>query len=84
MLSVAAAEAIAWQIVGDSAVLVNVASGTSVALNGTGTFIWQRLASESENEIARAMADEFGVPVEQALCDVNEFVELLREKSFVK
>lgn len=74
---------IAWQIVGDSAVLVDVRRGASIALNDTATFIWERLVSSSDDTIARELAREFSVTEDAARRDVEELVGVLRERRVI-
>ena len=74
---------VAWQMIGPEAVLVDVDSGTTLGLNETGSFIWKRLGSLDEAEIASELATEYRIPVEDAVQDVCEFLDLLRSRGFV-
>ena len=52
-----------------------------ITLNGTGLFLWRKLEVGSEREtMATALTEEYDVGYEQALADVDKFIEKL-EKS---
>ncbi|MGA7617191.1 MAG: PqqD family protein [Thermoanaerobaculia bacterium] len=74
---------VAWQMVGPEAVLVDVATGTTLGLNPTGSFIWKRLRENDDAAIATELAREYGIPREEADRDVADFLELLRDRGFV-
>lgn len=49
-------------------------------LNGAGAFLWDCLESaETEDDLLRAMLEEYDVPRETALADIRDFLEELRE-----
>lgn len=49
-----------------------------IALNETGAFIWKLLENEkTEEELARALTEEYEVSYEEALEAVREFLELI-------
>ena len=55
-----------------------------VKLNGTGKRIWQGLTEgRTDDDIARDLAQEYGVSPERAAADVREFVEQVREAGFL-
>ena len=52
-----------------------------ITLNETGAFLWNLLSDEiTVEELADAMCSEYDVSKEDALSDVNEFVETLKSK----
>ena len=56
-----------------------------LALNPIGSIIWQGIADgRSQEQIANSLASEFGVPVEQTLADVSEFIEQLRAQQLIE
>ncbi|WP_287152544.1 PqqD family protein [Candidatus Solincola tengchongensis] len=72
---------IAWRMIEDEAVLVNVRSDEVLHLNPTASYLWSRLDGErSLEEIAEAMTLEFEVEKEEALRDVMDFASRLLEK----
>lgn len=70
--------------VGDNAYVVVPTEGelvnTVLTLNETGAFLWNLLETDrTEEELAQALAKEYGIATEQARDDVREFVEIIRE-----
>ncbi len=55
-----------------------------ITLNLTGSIIWQQLADgRSPEQIADTLSPQFGIPREQALVDVNEFLERLETQHLI-
>ena len=58
--------------------LMDISGGLMFNLNPVGSIIWQQLSEGcSLEQIAIRLATDFGIPREQALADVNEFVQQL-------
>jgi len=69
----------------DGAVLMNIKGGSMLTLNPIGSIIWQQLGDgRSPVQIAERLASEFGITREQALTDVNEFVEQLQAQHLIE
>ena len=73
----------AWQVIGDEAVIINLAGARVLGLNPTGALVWSLLEEKDESEIAVAVAERFEIDAETAGRDVREFVALLRERGLV-
>ncbi len=68
----------------DGAVLMNIKGGHMITLNPIGSIIWQQLTDgRSPAQIAGFLASDFGIPLEQALADVNEFLEQLEAQHLI-
>ena len=68
----------------DGAVLMNIKGGHMITLNLTGSIIWQQLADgRSPEQIADTISPQFGIPREQALADVNEFLQQLETHQLI-
>ena len=68
----------------DGAVLMNIRGGQMLTLNLTGSIIWQQLADgRSREQIADTFSPRFGISREQALADVNEFLEQLETQHLI-
>jgi hypothetical protein len=65
---------VAWQVVGDEVIVLDVASGRAVGLNPVATFIWRNLEKLSPEELAPAIAREFDVDETTAQTDLENFV----------
>ncbi len=69
----------------DGAVLMDIQGGSMLTLNPIGSIIWQQLSDgRSPEQIAEHLALEFGISREQALADVNEFVEQLQAQHLIE
>ena len=56
-----------------------------IALNETGAFIWKLLEDEkTEEELARALTEEYEVSYEEALEAVREFRELMEKEQVLE
>jgi hypothetical protein len=74
----------AWQSVGGEAVIVDIATGGSLGLNTTATFIWERLiAGDDETLIAEGLSKRFAVDVATSERDVSELVAELRRRGLI-
>jgi uncharacterized protein YpbB len=63
---------------------MNIKGGHMLTLNPTGSIIWQLLSDgRSPAQIAGRLASQFGIPPEQALADVNGFLEKLEEQHLI-
>jgi methyltransferase-like protein len=72
---------IAWRIVDEEAVLVNVKKDEVIHLDPVASFIWSKMDGQaSMQEIADAVVEEFEVDLETALADSMEFARRLLEQ----
>lgn len=74
---------VAWQLVGDEALIVDLRDGYSLGLNPVGSFIWSRLERLSREEIGNELVGAFNVTHDVALRDIDEFVAELKRRGFV-
>lgn len=74
---------VAWQVIGGSAVLLDLDGKRALGLNDAGTFLWPLLADHDEDALAAALVREFDVDVDQAHADVRAFLGLLAERGFL-
>ena len=69
----------------DGAVLMDVKGGLMFSLNPIGSIIWQQLSDgRTPEQIAERLSSEFGIARQQALTDVNEFVEQLQAQHLIE
>ena len=73
----------AWQVIGDEAVIMNLARHRVLGLNPTGALVWSLLEKRDEQGLAEAVAERFHVEMGTARDDVREFLTLLRERGLV-
>ena len=74
---------VAWQMVADQAVLMNLASGQTIGLNPSASFIWARIVERTDAEIARELAERFRLEPSRAEAEVREFLDFLARNTFV-
>lgn len=75
---------LAWQLVGEEAVLIDLQKGRALGLNETGSFLWPRIEGREEGDLARDLAEAFDVDDTRAQEDVTAFVRMLRERGYVE
>jgi hypothetical protein len=69
----------------DETVVLDPAAGTYVRLNPAGRFIWERLdGGRSIEELARALAGEFGIDASRAHEDVSAFARDLAARGLAE
>jgi hypothetical protein len=73
----------AWQVIGDEAVVMNLAGSRVLGLNPTGALVWSLLEERDEQGLAEAVAERFDVGMETARDDVRGFLALLQERGLV-
>jgi len=65
----------------DGLVLFDPGQGLCIAINCTGALIWKKACAGCElSQIAECVAEQFGIPAEQAYNDALEFLQQLKEK----
>lgn len=54
--------------------------GAVISLNETGAFLWGQLQNDCSAEtLAKALADEYGIRLDEAVADTEEFIGLLKQ-----
>jgi hypothetical protein len=74
---------VAWQTIGDEAVLMSLAEGRVLGLNPTGALVWSLVEERDEDGLVAAVLQRFAADRERAREDVRGFVSLLRERGLV-
>lgn len=75
---------VAWQVVEGEAVIIDVASGSTIALNATGSLIWTLIDTHDEHQIIDAVAEKFGISSEDAERDVVSFCAMLEGRKLIE
>ena len=73
----------AWQMIGEEAVVMNLAGSRVLGLNPTGALVWSLLEERDEDGLAAAVAERFAIDTEAARGDIRAFLGLLRERGLV-
>lgn len=74
---------VAWQTIGDEAVVMSLAEGRVLGLNPTGALVWSLVEERDEEGLVAAVVDRFLVGTESAREDVRGFLSFLRERGLV-
>jgi len=55
-----------------------------ITVNDTGAFLWEQLKEEKTiDDLVNAMLDEYDIDEDTARTDVNEFINVLKEKDIL-
>jgi hypothetical protein len=74
---------VAWQKIGDEAIVMNLPEGRVLGLNPTGALVWSLLEERDEHGLVRALTERFATDEQQARDDVRGFLAFLRERRLV-
>jgi hypothetical protein len=74
---------LAWQVIDGEGVIVDLPRRCMLGLSPSASFIWTRIDTATEEEIAAELARAFDVDEARAQADVRGFLALLRERGFV-
>lgn len=74
---------VAWQRIGDEAIVMNLPEGRVLGLNPTGTLVWSLLEEKDEQGLVRALTERFATDEARARDDVRGFLAFLRERRLV-
>jgi hypothetical protein len=74
---------VAWQAIGDEAVVMSLAEGRVLGLNATGAFVWALVGERDEDGLVAAVVERFETDRDQAREDVRGFLALLRDRGLV-
>ncbi len=77
-------ERVAWQAIGDEAVVLELETGHALGLNETGSFIFGCVAAgRPKDEIVEALVTRFRAPADAASRDFDELLTELERKGVV-
>ena len=74
---------VAWQKIGDEAVVMSRAEGRVLGLNPTGALVWSLVEERDEDGLVAAVVERFATEAAAAREDVRDFLALLRERGLV-
>ena len=74
---------VAWQQIGDEAVVMSLAEGRVLGLNPTGALVWSLVEERDEEGLVAALVERFVTDERSAREDVRGFLSLLRERGLV-
>ncbi len=74
---------VAWQRIGDEAVVMSLGEGRVLGLNPTGTLLWSLVEERDEDGLVAALVERFETDEAEAREDVRGFLTLLRERGLV-
>ena len=74
---------VAWQTIGDEAVVMSLAERRVLGLNATGALVWSLVEERDEDGLVAAVVERFATEEDAAREDVRVFLALLRERGLV-
>jgi hypothetical protein len=74
---------VAWQAIGDEAVVMSLAEGRVLGLNPTGALVWSLVGERDEDGLVAAVVERFDADRELAREDVRGFLSMLRERGLL-
>jgi len=74
---------LAWQQIGDEAVVMSLSERRVLGLNSTGALVWALLEERDEDGLVAALVERFATDETSAREDVRGFLSLLRERGLV-
>jgi hypothetical protein len=74
---------LAWQQIGDEAVVMSLAEGRVLGLNSTGALVWSLVEERDEDGLVAALVERFATDEAKAREDVRGFISLLRERGLL-
>ena len=76
---------VVFRVLGDEAVILNLASGVYFGLDTVGTRMWQLISEHgSTDKVIAAMLDEYAAEEGQLRSDLDKLIEQLSEKGLVQ
>ena len=74
---------VAWQTIGDEAIVMNLPEGRVLGLNLTAALVWSLVEERDEDGLVQAVTERFAADEREAREDVRAFLSLLRERRLV-
>ncbi len=79
------AEGLAWEVVEDEVVVLDLTSSEYFGLNATGTVLWQALAANATvDDLVQELMTTFDVDAPTASADVANFLETLQSHGLLE
>ena len=79
------ADDVVFRILGDEAVILNLASGVYFGLDSVGTRMWQLISEHgSMDKVVEVLLDEYEVEETKLRSDLDQLIRQLSEKGLVK
>jgi hypothetical protein len=76
---------VVFRILGEEAVILNVASGVYFGLDTVGTRMWQLMSEHgSTDKVVETLLDEYEVEEKKLRDDLDQLIQQLSEKGLVK
>jgi hypothetical protein len=75
---------VAWQIVDGEAIVVDLASGNTIGLNPTATFLWSQIdGARDDGALVSALATQFEVSPAEAESDTHDFLGEMQRRTLI-
>jgi hypothetical protein len=75
------ATGLTWHEAGDDIVVLDIEQSVYLKLTGSGRVLWEQLTQpRTEDDLAEALVDEYGIDQCRARQDVSDFIQDLRQR----
>jgi hypothetical protein len=75
---------LAWRMVDDEIVAVDLRTSTYLNTNGSGAVLWRALADgATDEELVALLVEEFGIDADRARADVDRFLDAVRARALL-
>jgi hypothetical protein len=74
---------LAWQRIGEEAVVMSLSEKRVLGLNATGALVWALIEERDEDGLVAALVERFATDERSAREDVRGFLSLLRARGLV-
>lgn len=75
---------VAWQVINDETVIINLSNKRILGLNDVGTLIWSLLETSSMSKMTKTVVDQYGVDHEVARGDINAFIAEMQARGLIE
>lgn len=79
------ADDVVWEDLDGSVVALDLRASAYFTLNGSGTVLWRRVVEgTTRDELARALVDRYGLAVDHARVEVDDFLAALAGRGLLE
>jgi hypothetical protein len=77
-------EDLAWRMIDDEVVVVDMRTSTYLNTNGSGALLWRALVDGATYEdLAARLVEEFGIDADRAIADVDRFLDAVSSRGLL-
>jgi hypothetical protein len=77
------APTVAWQVIQDETVIINLEDRRALGLNQVGTLIWSMIESSSVDQMTEVVVARYGADREVVRTDIDSFIAEIQQRGLV-